>query len=92
MILLQIQHENSFLPTSKHQQAKVHCFRGICMTALFIAQISFSEIDSKRDIILTLVATQWIAKDISSHGSQSKHTKSAIHWFGYILRDKDNYV
>ena len=28
--LLQIEHDNNFLPTSKHQQAKVRRFLGIC--------------------------------------------------------------
>ena len=31
MILLQIQQENNFLPTSKHPQAKVRRFLGICL-------------------------------------------------------------
>ena len=33
-------------------------------------------------------AKQWISKDIPSYGSQSKHAKIAIHWFGkyvYII-------
>ena len=79
---MQIQHENNFLPTSKHQQAKVHCLPGIfCTTASFIIKILSSEIVSKWDAIWTPVATQWIAKDIPIHGSQSKQMKSAIHLF-----------
>ena len=35
-ILLQIQHENNFLPTSKHRQAKVRRFLGICLYDCFI--------------------------------------------------------
>ena len=31
--------------------------------------------------MLTPVPKQWIAKDISHYGSQSKHAKIAIHWF-----------
>ena len=31
MILLQIQQENNFQPTSTHLQAKVHRFLGICL-------------------------------------------------------------
>ena len=50
-------------------------------TASFIEQISSSENVSKRDAILAPVAKQWIAKDISSYGSQSKRAKIAIHWF-----------
>ena len=65
-ILLQIQHENNFLPTSKHQQVKVF----VCTTASFIAQISSSKNASKRDAILVLVAKQGIAKDIPSYRSQ----------------------
>jgi len=44
-ILMQIQHDNNFLPTSKHRQAKVSCFLGICFYECFIyfAQISSSE-------------------------------------------------
>ena len=36
MILLQIQQENNFLPTSKHPQAKVRRFLGICLYDCFI--------------------------------------------------------
>ena len=36
MILLQIQLENNFLPTSKHPQAKVRHFLGICFYECFI--------------------------------------------------------
>ena len=36
MILLQIQHEKNFLPTSKHRQAKVRRFLGICLNDCFI--------------------------------------------------------
>ena len=35
MILLQIQQENDFLPTSKHSQAKVRRFLGICLYDCF---------------------------------------------------------
>ena len=35
-ILLQIQHENNFLPTSKHQQAKDSHFLGLCSYDCFI--------------------------------------------------------
>ena len=35
-ILLQTQHENNFLPTNKHQQAKVNSFLGICLYHCFI--------------------------------------------------------
>ena len=40
-ILLQIQHENNFLPTSKHLQAKVRRFLGICLYDCFIYGSNF---------------------------------------------------
>ena len=84
MILLEIQQEKKFLPTSKHRQAKVVAFLVfVCTTASFIAQISSSINFSKRDAILAWGRkTLWIAKDIPSYGSQSKRAKIAIHWFG----------
>ena len=41
-ILLQIQHENNFLPTSTHRQAKVHSFLGICLYDCFIYCSNFA--------------------------------------------------
>ena len=41
MILLQIQQENNFLPTSKHPQAKVRRFLGICLYDCFIYRSNF---------------------------------------------------
>ena len=81
MILLEIQQEKKFLPTSKHWQAEVVAFLVfVCMTSSFIAQISFSINFSKRDAILAWGRkTLWIAKDIPSYGSQSKRAKIAIH-------------
>ena len=82
-LLLQIQHENNFLPTSKHWQGKFRRFCGILFfTVSFLAQIRSSENVLKWDDILASVAKQWIAKDILSYGSQSKCVKIAIHWFG----------
>ena len=40
-ILLQIQHENNFLPTSEHRQAKVRRFLGICLYDCFIYRSNF---------------------------------------------------
>ena len=40
-ILLQIQHENNFLPTSKHQQAIVCRFLGVCLYECFIYRSNF---------------------------------------------------
>ena len=60
MHLLQIQHDNNFLPTSKHQQAKVRRFLGICWhdCASFIAQMSSFENVLKQGAILAPVAKQ----------------------------------
>ena len=70
---LQIQHENYFLPTSYHRQAKVRRFLGICFYDCFIYRpVSSSKIASKRDVILAPVAKQWLAKDIPSCGNQIK--------------------
>ena len=56
-ILLQIQHENNFLPTGKHWQSKVRRFLGICLCDFFIfTQISSFEHVSKRDAILAPVS------------------------------------
>ena len=67
-ILLQIQHENNFLPTSKHRQAKVCRFRGIEKKNVL-----------KRDAIMAPFAKQRTAKDIPSCGSQTKRAKIAVH-------------
>ena len=40
-ILLQIQQENNFLPTSKHPQAEVCRFRGICLYNCSIYRSNF---------------------------------------------------
>ena len=67
-ILLQIQHENHFLPTNKHRQAKVCRFRGIEKKNVL-----------KRDAIMAPFAKQRTAKDIPSYRSQTKRAKIAIH-------------
>ena len=41
MVLLQIQHENNFLPTTQHRQAKVRRFVGICLCDYFIYRTNF---------------------------------------------------
>ena len=41
LILLQIQHENNFLPTSKHWQGKVSRFLGICLYHCFTYRSNF---------------------------------------------------
>ena len=82
-ILLQIQRENNFLPTSEHQKPKlVAFFVFVCATASFISQISSSKNISKWDAILAPVAKLWVAKDIPSYGSQLKRAKIAFHWVG----------
>ena len=40
-LLLQIQHENNFLITNKHQQAKVRHFSGISFYDYFIKSLKF---------------------------------------------------
>ena len=40
-ILLQIQYENDFLPTSQHRQGKVRRFLGICLYDCFISRTNF---------------------------------------------------
>ena len=58
-ILLQIQHENNFLPTSKHRQAKVRRFLGICLYDCFIYRSNFVFRNvSKRDATLASVTKQ----------------------------------
>ena len=72
MMLLQIQQENYFLPTSKHPQAKVRRFLGICLYDWFIY---------RSNKCLETRTKQWIViKNIPSHESQSKkRAKIAIH-------------
>ena len=41
MILLQIQQEKKFLPTSKHRQAEVRLFLSICWYDCFIYRSNF---------------------------------------------------
>ena len=83
-ILLQIQHENNFLPIPVDtDKAKLVAFLVfVCTTASFIAQISCTENASKRDAILAPVTKQWIAKDLPSYRSQSKYAKSDVQRFG----------
>ena len=71
-----------FLPVNTHRPKVVAFLVFVCTTASFIAQISSSENALKRDAILAPVTKQWLAKDIVSYRSQSKHTESAIYWFG----------
>ena len=57
-ILLQIQHENNFLPVHNDKPKFVTFLVFVGPTASFIAQISSSENVSKRDAILAPVAKQ----------------------------------
>ena len=73
-ILLQIQHENNFLPTSKHRQANFVAFLiFVCTTASFFAQISSSENVLKRDAILAPVA-----KGMPSYRNQSENAQKLL--------------
>ena len=71
-----------YLPVNIDKPKFVSFLVFVGTTASLIAQISPSENVSKRDAILAAVAKQWIAKDMPSYVSQSKHAKIAIHWFG----------
>ena len=71
-----------YLPVNTDKPKLVTFLVFVCTNASLIAQISGSKNVLKRDAILATVAKQWIAKDLLSYGSQSKHTKSAIHWLG----------
>ena len=53
----------------------------LCTAASFIDQILSFKSVLKWDTILAPFEKEWIAKDIPSYGSQSKHTKTAIHLF-----------
>ena len=59
-ILLQVQHENNFLPTpvDTDEANLVAFWVFVCTTASLIAQISCSENVSKRDTILASVTKQ----------------------------------
>ena len=39
-VLLQIQHENNFVPTTKHRQAGVRRFLGMCLYDCFIYRLN----------------------------------------------------
>ena len=72
-----------FLPANNEKPKFVAFLVFVCTTYPFIAQISSFEIVLKRDeAILAPVAKQWIAKDSSRYGSQSKRAKIAFLWFG----------
>ena len=71
-----------YLPVNNDKPKFVGFLVFVCTTASFIAQISSSENVSKRDAIFAPVPRQWIAKDIPSYRSQSKHAKISIHRFG----------
>ena len=72
-ILLQIRHENNFLPTSEHREAEVCRFLGIYLCDCFIYRSNFVFRKClKPDVILAPVAKQRIAMDIPSYEGQSK--------------------
>ena len=85
-ILLQIQHENNFLPTSEHWQAKLKFVVFLVLILFFttgscIAQMSSSKkYVSKQDAILDPFAKQWITTDILSYGNQSKRAKIVLYF------------
>ena len=85
-ILLQIQRENNFLPTSEHWQAKLKLVVFLVLILFFttgscIAQMSSSKKHvSKQDAILDPFAKQWITTDILSYGNQSKRAKIVLYF------------
>ena len=83
-ILLQIQRENFFPPTSKQRQAKFCLLLGIFSHSAtsVTAKISSFETVVKQEAMLNSVPKQWISKDIPSYRSQSESAKIAVHWFG----------
>ena len=79
-ILLQIQYENNFPPTSEHRQTKfVALLVFVCMNASFIYKFRLPKLSRNETPSMGPVAKQCIAKDIPSYESQLKHTKIAIH-------------
>ena len=83
-ILLQIQDENNFLPTSKHWQSKVRRFLDIWFYDCFIYRSNFvflKCLETRRDLGFGRETVNNQA-DIPSYVSQSKRAKIAIHWFG----------
>ena len=75
MILLQIQSEIFFLPTSKHRKAK------FCLFLAFVAAAVHLPLKFHLSKLLNPVPKQRISKGIPSYGSQSERAKIAIHWF-----------
>ena len=69
MILLQIRQENNFLPTSKHLQAKVRLFLGICLYECFIYRSNKCHLGS---------AKECIAKGISSYGRANQNARKLL--------------
>ena len=61
-----------YLPVNTDRPKFVAFLVFVCMTSLFITQISSIKNVLKQDAILAPVAKQWIAKDILSYESQSK--------------------
>ena len=80
--MLQIQHENNFLPISKHRQAKVRHFLGICLYDCFIYRSNFVY----RKCLKTRRHLGSGRKTVNSQGYSElrepiKRAKIAIHWF-----------
>ena len=79
-ILMQIQHEHNFLPTSKHLQAKGRRFLGICLHDCFIYRSNFGFrkcLETRRHLGSGRKTVN--SQDIPSYGSQSKRATIAIH-------------
>ena len=72
----------NYLPVNNDKPKFMAFLIFVRMTASFIAQILSFENVSQGDAILAPFTKRWIAKDILSYGSQSKHAIIAVHWFG----------
>ena len=70
MILLQIRQENNFLPTSKHLQAKVRLFHGICLYECFIYRSNKCHLGSGRKTVHS--------KGISSYGRANQNARKLL--------------
>ena len=81
-------------PFSIYQISGIKIKKELFVNNSFTAKILSFETVVKQEAILNPTPKQWISKDILSYGSQSKHAKTAIHWFGeyyyYSTHDKIN--
>ena len=86
-ILLQIQQENSFLSTSKHRQADVSSFLGICLNDCFIYLSNFvfrKSLETRRHLAFG-------RKTVNSQGySELRNAQKLL--FTDLVNTKKNYI